>query len=216
MISPAFCIFSESLYDMADYIIVLNGKPEGPYPITKLKELGVKADTFVKTDLMDDYKEANELPELRELFNIKYQPTLPQYFPSLDVRLLAVVIDYLIVFAVFGVLMIGVLFILQGKELRTIAAITAMVFIPFGKLIYGSIMESSIRQATYGKILMGIKVTDEFGNRIDLKKGLIRNFSKLLCILTLGFGYLIGFFDKRQQCLHDRIGATLVVKDRLL
>jgi len=29
-------------------------------------------------------------------------------------------------------------------------------------------------------------------------------------------GYIICFFNKKQQCLHDMIAGTLVVKDRLL
>jgi uncharacterized RDD family membrane protein YckC len=29
-------------------------------------------------------------------------------------------------------------------------------------------------------------------------------------------GYLTGFFDKKQQGLHDKIAGTLVIKDRLL
>ena len=77
-------------------------------------------------------------------------------------------------------------------------------------------MEASSRQATWGKLLMGIKVTDETGERITYAQGFVRNFSKLICILTLGIGYLTGFFDRRQQCLHDKIGGSLVVKDRLL
>ena len=77
-------------------------------------------------------------------------------------------------------------------------------------------MEASLKQATYGKLAMGIKVTNEAGNPIGTAKAFGRNFSKLLCIMTLGIGYLMGFFDKRQQCLHDKIAGTLVVKGRLI
>ncbi len=50
---------------------------------------------------MDDYKEAHELPELRQLLNLKTETILPQYFATLDIRLLAVVIDYFILTAIF-------------------------------------------------------------------------------------------------------------------
>jgi uncharacterized RDD family membrane protein YckC len=63
---------------------------------------------------------------------------------------------------------------------------------------------------------MAIKVTNESGNRISSAQAFVRNFSKLLCILTLGIGYLMGFFDRRQQCLHDKIAGTLVIKGRLI
>jgi uncharacterized RDD family membrane protein YckC len=32
----------------------------------------------------------------------------------------------------------------------------------------------------------------------------------------LGVGYLLNFFNKKQQCLHDMIAGTLVMKDRLM
>ncbi|NEU07303.1 RDD family protein [Flavihumibacter sp. R14] len=201
---------------MADYLIVINGKPQGPYPLEQLKELGLQAGSFVKTPQMDDYKEAHEVPELRELLNLKARHALPQYFATLDVRLLAVIIDLFIIFAVFAFIVFIVMLFLAGKEAKIAAAVSGLVIIPLTKLIYGAIMEASTRQATYGKLLMGIKVTDEAGERITSGQAYGRNFSKLICILTLGVGYLIGFFDKRQQCLHDKIAGTLVIKDRLL
>jgi len=77
-------------------------------------------------------------------------------------------------------------------------------------------MESSSRQATYGKSLLGLKVSDVQGLKISRSKAFLRNLSKLICIATLGIGYLTGFFDKKQQCLHDKIAGTVVIKDRLL
>jgi uncharacterized RDD family membrane protein YckC len=201
---------------MADYIIVLNGKPEGPYPKEKLKELGIRADTFVKTNQMDDYKEAQEIPELRVLLNLKTTTALPQYFATLDIRLLAVIIDYFILTAIFSVIAFFVVMFMPTREAKIAAALSALIVIPVCKLIYGAIMETSLRQGTFGKILMGIKVTDEAGNRITPAQAFGRNFAKLICILTLGIGYLMGFFDKRQQCLHDKMAATLVIKGRLI
>lgn len=201
---------------MAEYLVVINGKPEGPYPIEKLKDLGIRADTFVKTSNMDDYKEAHELAELRDVLNLKAQNTLPQYFATLDVRLLAVIIDFFILFAVFSLIVFFMMLFLTTKEARIAVGLSALIIIPVSKLIYGSIMEASKKQATYGKLLMGIKVTDESGSRISTGQGWGRNFSKLLCILTLGIGYLMGFFDKHQQCLHDKIAGTMVIKDRLI
>ena len=201
---------------MAEYLIVVNGKPQGPYPIERLQEFGLHAGSFVKTPQMDDYKEAHELPEFRQLLNLKTQHTLPQYFATLDVRLLAVIIDLFIIFAVFALIVFIAMLFLASKETKIAAAVSGLVIIPITKLIYGSILEASTRQATYGKLLMGIRVTDEAGERITAGQAYGRNFSKLLCIITLGAGYLIGFFDKRQQCLHDKIAGTLVIKDRLL
>jgi hypothetical protein len=40
-----------------NYILVINGKPEGPFSIEELKEHKIKPTDFVKTEAMDDYKD---------------------------------------------------------------------------------------------------------------------------------------------------------------
>jgi uncharacterized RDD family membrane protein YckC len=76
-------------------------------------------------------------------------------------------------------------------------------------------MECSAKQGTYGKQLLNIRVTDLEGQRIDTTKAFARNFLKLLSTLTFYIGFLMSFFNKKQQCLHDMIAETLVIKDRL-
>ena len=201
---------------MEEYIVVINGKPEGPFSIEQLKGLKIRPGTFVKTPAMDDYKEAHEMPELCELLGIKTHVRQPQYFASLDVRLLAIIIDYFLVFAVYCVLAtIAVLFIDERQD-KIIVALAGLAIIPFVKMIYSIIAEASVRQGTYGKVLMGLKVCDESGLPITLGTSVIRNLSKLICVATLGLGYAYGFFDKKQQGIHDKIAGTLVIKDRLI
>jgi len=201
---------------MEEYIVVIKGRPEGPYSLEQLKGLKMRAGTFVKTAAMDDYKEVHEVPELCELLGIKTQIRKPQYFASLDVRLLAIIIDYFLVFAIYCLLAtIAVLFISEKND-RIMVALAGLAIIPIIKIIYSTIAEASGRQGTYGKSLMGLKVTDESGLPISLGQSAIRNLSKLICIATLGLGYAFGFFDKRQQGIHDKIAGTLVIKDRLI
>jgi uncharacterized RDD family membrane protein YckC len=201
---------------MKQYIVVIKGKPSGPYSPEELKTLNIKSGTFVKTEEMDDYKEANEIPELCEFLGLKTHVRLPQYFATLDVRLLAVIIDFFIIFAIYCVIATAVVLFIDEKQLRIIVSLSGLAIIPEAKLIYSVVMECSVRQGTWGKVLMGLKVSDEKGNRITFSRSLVRNLSKILSTGTLGLGYLMGFFDKRQQCLHDRISGTVVIKDRLL
>ena len=196
--------------------MVINGKPEGPYTLKQLQEKKISPDSFVRKPGMDDYKEAHELVELRDFFGFEKQVTLPQYFASLDVRLLAVIVDYLIIFAAYCLLALLAVSFIDEKLFRIVVSLSGLVLIPISKLIIGSFMESSSRQATYGKSLLDLKVSDMHGLKISRSKAFLRNFSKLISIATIGIGYLTGFFDKKQQCLHDKIAGTLVIKDRLL
>ena len=77
--------------------------------------------------------------------------------------------------------------------------------------LYFSIMESSPRQATFGKQAVGIFVTDLAGNRISFGKATLRYFAKVLSSLTLLIGYLMAAFTERKQALHDFIANTLVL-----
>lgn len=201
---------------MKEYFVVIEGKPAGPYSVEQMKDLRIKPGTFVKTEDMDDYKEAHDVPELCEFLGIKGHVREPQYFASLDVRLLAVIIDYFIIFAIYCVIATIVVLFIDEKQLRIVVSLAGLAIIPISKIIYSTIMESSARQGTWGKILMGLKVCDEKGVPVNFSRSLVRNLSKIISTATVGLGYLMGFFDKRQQCLHDKIAGTLVIKDRLI
>ncbi|MBB3968851.1 RDD family protein [Mucilaginibacter phyllosphaerae] len=204
------------------YILVINGKPDGPFSIAQLKEHNIKPGDFVKTAAMDDYKEAHEIAALRQLFGFSRQPLPLQYFGSFDQRALASIIDWLIVFGVFVlaafVVMLILLVVIPGEEYKMIRiGITAVIvaLTPFAKLIYNIKMESGPKQGTYGKQLVKIRVCDIYGERITPSKAFNRNAAKLLSVATLFVGYLMCFFNKKQQCLHDMLADTLIIKDRL-
>jgi uncharacterized RDD family membrane protein YckC len=78
--------------------------------------------------------------------------------------------------------------------------------------LYFALMESSNKQATLGKMLIGIKVTGLDGNRINFGKATGRHFSKLISGVTFAVGYIMAGFTQRKQALHDIIAGTLVVK----
>jgi uncharacterized RDD family membrane protein YckC len=78
--------------------------------------------------------------------------------------------------------------------------------------LYYALMESSAKQATVGKMALGILVTDLEGGRIGFGRATGRYFAKILSALILGIGFLMAAFTQRKQGLHDIIAGTLVVK----
>ncbi|WP_379088970.1 RDD family protein [Pedobacter sp. UC225_65] len=199
-----------------EYTVVVNGKPEGPYRLDELKSLGIKPGTFIRKPGMDDYKEAHEFEELRELLGFRFQQTAPQYFASFDQRLMASVIDYFLLMIAYVFVVLILYIFIDTKVFRIGTALSLLALVPVAKLIYSSFAEASVRQATIGKRLMDIKVTDMIGNRIELSVSFGRNIAKVFSVLPLFFGYLYSFLNKKQQCLHDVILGTLVIKQRLV
>jgi len=83
-----------------------------------------------------------------------------------------------------------------------------------GTWLYFALMESSPRGATVGKMVLGLRVVDEQGNRISFLRATGRFFAKFISTLILLIGYLMVAFTERKRALHDIIAGTLVVKTR--
>lgn len=93
-----------------------------------------------------------------------------------------------------------------------VAAVIGSVVIFIINLLYFPAMESSARQATFGKSLCGIKVTDMDGRRLSFLQALLRNIAKILSAIPLNIGFLLAAFTKRKQALHDMLAKCLVVR----
>lgn len=78
--------------------------------------------------------------------------------------------------------------------------------------LYFAFMESSSKQATLGKLLVGVKVTDLEGRRIRFVRATGRYLGRILSGLILCIGYLMVAFTEKKQGLHDMLAGTLVVR----
>ena len=201
---------------ISEYLLVINGKPEGPFTIDELIQRKIKLTDFVRSSTMDDYKEAHEVEQLRGLLGFSKQHLAPQYFAGFDQRWMASALDWFMVLLV--IIFFGLIALLStsDKSTQIMIALSVLGIIPIVNFIYHVVMEASPKQATYGKQILKIKVTDLLGERIDVARSLGRNVAKILSVLTLFIGYLYSFFNSKQQCLHDVVAGTLVVKDRLI
>lgn len=114
--------------------------------------------------------------------------------------------------AIFGVSALGMVRPdLQGPATLRIFGIFELIA-GVGAWLYFALMESSAWQATLGKKLMGLYVTDLRGNRIGFGRATGRYFGKIASNFTLFIGYIMAGFTAKKQALHDMIAGCLVFK----
>lgn len=77
---------------------------------------------------------------------------------------------------------------------------------------YFIVLTASASQGTFGKRMIGIKVTDLSGHPIGLARSTGRFFATILSALFLLMGFLMQPFTTRKQALHDMIAGTVVVR----
>ena len=78
--------------------------------------------------------------------------------------------------------------------------------------LYFAFMESSVKQATLGKMVLGLKVTDINGKKISFARATGRYFAKILSAIILFIGFIMVAFTEKKQGLHDKLADTLVVR----
>jgi uncharacterized RDD family membrane protein YckC len=79
-------------------------------------------------------------------------------------------------------------------------------------LLYCAAFESSAWQASPGKKVLGLYVTDLDGKRISLIRAAARNLGKELEQFTLFFGFVMAGITQKKQALHDIVAGCLVLK----
>lgn len=81
-----------------------------------------------------------------------------------------------------------------------------------GSWLYFAKFESGVNQATPGKRIMGLKVTNASGERITFGRATGRFFGKIVTgIIPFGIGWMMAGFTGRKQALHDMMASTCVV-----
>lgn len=101
---------------------------------------------------------------------------------------------------------------MPGLGIRLVRGIVVWALFLLAGWIYEATLESSSRQATLGKMALGLKVTDEYGNRISFARASGRFFAKILSRMILFIGYIMAGFTERKRALHDMIAGTLVIR----
>jgi uncharacterized RDD family membrane protein YckC len=78
--------------------------------------------------------------------------------------------------------------------------------------IYFAALESSKYQASLGKKVCGLVVTDLNGARIGFGRATGRYFGKILSAIIIYIGFMMAGWTQRKQALHDQLAGTLVWK----
>jgi uncharacterized RDD family membrane protein YckC len=156
--------------------------------------------------------------------------TLPSPYAGFWLRLLAHIIDDVVMGVMFGVFVLIVVAIvgvgyfrtmLEGMngEDATVPAAFIGIMLLVGSVsvvagwLYYAWMESSQYQGTLGKMALGLTVTDLQGRRVTFARASGRFFSKIITgLIPLAIGYIMAGFTEKKQALHDMIASCLVLR----
>jgi uncharacterized RDD family membrane protein YckC len=159
-----------------------------------------------------------------------FAPTLPSPYAGFWLRVVAHLIDDLLIGIGIGILVLIGVGIIGVGSLRTMfagmqgenpeipaALISAFVFVGIASVllawIYNAGMESSRHQGTLGKMALGLIVTDLQGRPIGFAVASGRYFAKIITgLIPLGIGYAMAGFTEKKQALHDMIASCLVLR----
>jgi uncharacterized RDD family membrane protein YckC/Tfp pilus assembly major pilin PilA len=157
-------------------------------------------------------------PEFTPGFRIRLPENVPGVYGGFWMRVAALLIDIVIVWVlVFAMLMAFVFMHTPGsaetsRQLGEKLYPIVMVLLFGLPWLYFSLFESSAKQATPGKLALGLRVTDEKGGRIGLLRALGRNLGRYVSSAILYVGYMMAGWTSRKQTLHDLMASTFVVR----
>ena len=79
--------------------------------------------------------------------------------------------------------------------------------------LYHALMESSEWQATVGKKMVGLVVTDMAGRRVSFGRATGRHFAKIVTnMVPVLIGYFMAAFTEKKQALHDMMAGCLILR----
>jgi uncharacterized RDD family membrane protein YckC len=197
--------------------IAREGKQIGPFPahaIASMIDKGeLSVDDFFWRTGMADWQNLSEWESRAnapaEVFSRTGAalPTLPPVLgehPGFGRRAVAHIIDCAIVYLLtfVGGIVMALFGAFDENLLSLFSLLTAWLYV--------SLMESSSKQASLGKMALGFVVTDLSGQRISFLRASARYFAMILSTLTFFIGFLMCIFTRRKQCLHDMIAGCVM------
>ena len=204
------------------YYLIEDGQQTGPFSHHELMDRGLTAEELVLSPITNQWESAAAMFEFTEYFESQ-----GIYYPSRAIltnfwwRLLAYIIDYVIVillFVMFGA--VADLISLYTMKRSVLSEVTdsndfdaafrilSLIVLTF----YNAAFESSRLQGSIGKIICKLKVVNAAGERISFGTALGRNFGKILSSLICGIGFLMVLWNDKRQAWHDQLAKTFVIR----
>jgi uncharacterized RDD family membrane protein YckC len=182
------------------------------------------------------------IPSLSPVDPNQYAPVVPSSYGGLQyggvayagfwLRFVAFLIDGVVALVAFVILLIP-LFILTGagavlSKIGSDEDISDNVGAALGfgfilgfigiilvvSWLYYALSESSAWQATLGKKMLNLKVTDMSGQPISFGRASGRFFARIITkLIPLGIGYMLAGFTEKKQAIHDMIASCLVLRN---
>jgi uncharacterized RDD family membrane protein YckC len=154
---------------------------------------------------------------------------MPSPFAGFWLRFVALMIDSIILMIGAGILIAVVIAIIglgtlqnafdsdNAADFLPASIIMGIVFVVLaltvGQWLYFAWMESSSYQGTFGKMALGLIVTDLQGRRVSFGRATGRYFSKIITgLIPFFIGYIMAGFTEKKQALHDMIASCLVLR----
>ncbi len=135
-----------------------------------------------------------------------------QSSPAATTPIQSVTVEYAGFWRRFAAILIDAVILSAATGAFVAATAGAGFFVGFlAPWLYEGFMLSSEWQATVGKRVMSVVVTDTGGRPISFARATGRHFAKYLSMILLAAGYIVAAFTQKKQALHDMIAETLVV-----
>jgi uncharacterized RDD family membrane protein YckC len=139
----------------------------------------------------------------------KNAPDLKVTYAGLGARAIAAFIDLAIVLIM---LLIMELFFFKFNYANNEFNIYRFFIFIFTWFFYNESFESSVYQATFGEMILKLKVVDLRGKRMSIIRSSFRCIVTIISILPIGIGIWYITTDPKKRTWHDMIAGTYVIK----
>jgi|TARA_B100001750_G_scaffold138227_1_gene110108 uncharacterized RDD family membrane protein YckC len=152
---------------------------------------------------------------------------LPSYykeaaFKGFWIRLVAALLDSIILIImtlIISFVLAAIAGILLGEGAGIATFLLTLLSFSVALLLYKPLMEASEYQGTFGKVILGMKVVNQNGNRLSMSESFLRTivYIGMLSVPGLNIIGLLGLimigFTEQKQGLHDLLSKTFVVSN---